>query len=83
MLVLVSKGFTIVETLVVVTVCGVLITLLFGPLSDLFTSNTKSLTSVVQTSDIKTALRQMEKSSALGLLSSATDSHDIRDHVFR
>lgn len=74
-----TKGFTIVEIIVVMTVCGILVSMLFGPLNSLYLSNTKSLTSVVQLSDIKVALRQMEKSAALGI-SYAAQSYPDSDN---
>lgn len=61
-----TSGFTLVEIIIVVTVCGILTGLLFGPLSDLYSANTQGLTSIIQTTDVKSTLRQMEKTLALG-----------------
>jgi len=61
-----SKGFTLVEVIVVMAVCGILTGLLFGPLNDLYTFNAQGLSSVVQATDTRSALRQMEKVVALG-----------------
>lgn len=50
------SGFTIVELIVVVTVMGLLIGLLFGPLDDLYVSNTTSAGQTTQDSDTRSAL---------------------------
>lgn len=54
-----SRGFTIVEVIVVVTVLGLLTGLLFGPLDDLYISNTTSSAQTTQDSDTRGALRQI------------------------
>lgn len=54
-----SSGFTIVELVVVITVMTLLTGLLFGPLTDLYTSNTSSSAQVTQDSDTRSALRQI------------------------
>lgn len=54
-----SRGFTIVEVIVVMTVLGLLTGLLFGPLDDLYISNTTSSAQTTQDSDTRGALRQI------------------------
>lgn len=83
MLTTLTKGFTIVEIIVVITVSGILAGILFGPLNSLYLSNTKSLTSVVQLSDIKVALRQMEKSAALGISYAAQSYPDSNSKIWK
>lgn len=61
-----AQGFTLVEIVIVVTVCGILTGLLFGPMNDLYLANTQGLTSTVQSTDVRSALRQMEKTIQLG-----------------
>lgn len=52
-----SHGFTIVEIIIVVVVAGILLPLLFGPLSDLYTSFTRDTKAVIQIADTHSALR--------------------------
>lgn len=54
-----SRGFTLVELVIVMTVMTVLTGLMFGPLADLYTSNTSSAAQVTQDSDTRSALRQI------------------------
>lgn len=56
-----SRGVTIVELMIVVTVIGVLAGLLFSPLNDLYVANLLGLNSIVQTADTRGALRTIEK----------------------
>lgn len=51
-----DQGFTVVELIVVVTVMGLLIGILFGPLDDLYISNTTSAGQITQDSDTRSAL---------------------------
>lgn len=60
-----SSGFTIVELIVTITVAAILAGILFGPLDDLYQSNVKSLTKVVQTTDTRSALRSIQENIAL------------------
>ena len=60
-----SSGFTIVELIITVTVSAILAGILFGPLDDLYRSNVKSLTKVVQTTDTRSALRTIQQNIAL------------------
>lgn len=62
-----SNGFTIPELLVALVVSSILIFLLFGPLDDVYTANMNGLRDVVQASDIKTALRSVEKDVSLAV----------------
>lgn len=59
------SGFTVVELIVTITVSGLLMTMLFGPLNDLYTDNTKGLKSVIKVADTKGALRFIEPTVAL------------------
>ncbi|MDB5183709.1 MAG: hypothetical protein JWO07_390 [Candidatus Saccharibacteria bacterium] len=52
-----AKGFTIVELVIVITVSGLLLGMLVGPLTDLYYANTTSLNTILVTADAKTALR--------------------------
>lgn len=61
----ISSGFTIVELIVTITVAAILAGILFGPLDDLYRSNVKSLTKVVQTTDTRSALRNIQENIAL------------------
>lgn len=56
-----SSGFTIPELIVVISVIGVLIGLIFGPFDDLYWANSQSLQTIVQTTDTRGALRQIER----------------------
>lgn len=78
-----SSGFTLVEVIVVMTVCGILTGLLFGPLNDLYAFNAQGLTSIVQATDTKSALRQMEKTIALGNSFVAQSSADGTNKTWR
>ncbi len=72
-----SKGFTLPELIIVITVSGLLIGLLFGPLDSLYTNNSTGLKSVVQTVDTRGALRQIEHGITLSL--SFYDSNWVGD----
>ena len=52
-----NRGFTIVEIMVVISVTGVLVGMVLGPLYDLYQSNVKGIQSVAQATDTKRALR--------------------------
>ncbi len=66
----VAAGFTIVEIMVVLSILGVLIAIVFGTLADFYESNNKTIVSTVQNGDAQTALRLIEKdvSTAAGFL---------------
>jgi type II secretory pathway pseudopilin PulG len=55
-----TRGFTIVELVVVITATTILAGVLFGPLDSLYSSNTKSTTKVVQIQDVHNTLRSMQ-----------------------
>ncbi len=55
-----SKGFTIVELLIVMVVGSILMVLLFGPLDDLYQSNVRGTKEVIQYTDVHNALRSIE-----------------------
>lgn len=55
-----TRGFTIVELLVVMAVGAILAVILFGALNDLYYSNMRGTAQVVQTRDARTALRTIE-----------------------
>lgn len=71
------RGFTVVELIVTITVSGLLMTTLFGPLSALYDDNTKGLKSVIKVADTKGALRSIETSIALSY--SFYDTNQIPD----
>lgn len=56
-----SKGFTLVEIIIVMTVSGVLIGLLFGPLNDLYVSNSNGLKATIASADGHTALQSIRR----------------------
>ena len=56
-----SSGFTIVELLVVMTVLGILITLVLNTLSDFYQANTTTLEQTIQNTDTRSVLRTIEK----------------------
>lgn len=56
-----SDGATIVELIIVISVIGSMIGLLFGPFNDLYVSSSQGLRSLVQTSDVRGALRTIER----------------------
>lgn len=55
-----TRGFTIVELLVVMAVGAILMVILFGALNDLYYSNIRATAQVTQTRDARTALRTIE-----------------------
>lgn len=62
-----SSGFTIPELVIVIVVSGILMTMLFGPLNDLFDANKSGIDSVTRASDVKTALRFIESDVSLAV----------------
>lgn len=60
-----ADGFTIVELLVAITVSGLLMAVLFGPLNDLYIDNSRGLKSVIKVSDTRGALRSIEHNISL------------------
>lgn len=60
-----NRGFTVVELMIVILISGILATVLFGPLDDLYTSNTRGLKSVIKTADTRGALRTIERKISL------------------
>lgn len=56
-----TKGFTIVELLVVIAVGAILMVILFGALNDLYYSNIRATAQMTQTRDARTALRTIEQ----------------------
>lgn len=62
---LTSSGFTVVELVIVVTVSAILAGILFGPLNDLYQTNAKSITKVIQTTDTRGALRSIQSGISL------------------
>lgn len=71
-----TKGFTVVELIVVMIVAGILTALLFGPLDDLYSSNTKSLQTIVQATDTRSALRFIERDVVMADSFYATNTSD-------
>lgn len=60
-----SPAFTIPELLITMTVGAIIMALIFGPLNDLYDSNTQGVRSIVQASDARGALRQIEREISL------------------
>lgn len=58
-------GFTVVELVVTIAISGILMTLIFTPLNELYNDNTKGLKSVIKVADTKGVLRNIEHSLAL------------------
>lgn len=72
-----SSGFTLPEILVVTIVTGILLSLLFGPLDDLYTANNSGLKSITQISDLKTALNIIRKDVSMSVdFRTANDNTD-------
>jgi prepilin-type N-terminal cleavage/methylation domain-containing protein len=55
-----SSGFTIPELIIAITVSTVLLSMLFGPLNDLYRSSSTGLRSIVQITNTRAALRRIE-----------------------
>lgn len=55
------RGFTIVELLVVLGASGVLAAIMFGPMNELYLDNARGTKSVIKTTDVKGALRSIER----------------------
>ncbi len=60
------RGATIAELIIVVTVLGTLVGIIFGPFNDLYTDNSRGLRTIIQTSDTRGALRLIEREVVLG-----------------
>lgn len=58
-------GFTIIELVVTIAISGILMTMIFTPLNQLYNDNTKGLKSVIKVADTKGVLRSIEHSLAL------------------
>lgn len=70
-------GFTIVELIVVITISGLLAALLFGPLDDVYVSNSRSIKNVIKVADTHGAIRSVEH-----LLSISTGFYNtLADHT--
>lgn len=67
-----TSGFTIAELLIVMVVLGVLIGLLYSPLTNLYFSNINGLKSVVQTTDVHSSLRLISRDLSLATGFAAT-----------
>lgn len=71
------RGFTIVELLVTITISGMLLAVMFGPLNELYYDNTRGLKSTIKVADTKGALRTIERS--ISLSSNFYDNNVIAD----
>lgn len=58
-------GFTVVELVVVITVLGILVGLLFGFFNDLYQSNMRAIATTTQLGDTRSALRTIEDNMTL------------------
>lgn len=69
-----QRGFTLPELIVVVLVMGLLMGVVLGPLSDIYTANTTSVGIATQDTDTRVALRQIESeiTNSNGFLNTAT-----------
>lgn len=61
-----AKGFTVVEVIVVITISGILMGLLFGPLDDLYKSNNDSLKTTIADADGHKALQSIRQIAMAG-----------------
>lgn len=59
-----ESGFTIVELFVVITISGLLMGILFGPLYDMYESNDRSIRATLQTGQAREALQRIQESIA-------------------
>ncbi len=69
-----QRGVTIVELLVIITVAGILSTIVFTTLDDLYQSNVRAIAETTQAADTRSALHTIEDSLTLasGVLASYT-----------
>lgn len=74
-----SKGFTVVELMVALLVTGILLSVLFVPLEDLYTSNSQALKSIVQTGNVRSTLRAIESDVSLAISFHDTNSTIVTD----
>jgi prepilin-type N-terminal cleavage/methylation domain-containing protein len=56
-----SAGFTLIELIITMGILALLAGLLFGPMDDLYVSNTRNLKSIVQVGDTRSALRAVQQ----------------------
>lgn len=76
-----SSGVTIPELLVVISVMGILIGLIFGPFDALFTANSRGLDTIIQTTDTRSALRLIEKDITISSNFLSTTTMDINGNT--
>jgi len=74
-----SKGFTAVELIVVLLITGILLGILFTPVESLYTSNNKALKSIIQTGNVRSALRDIESEVSLAISFHDTNTSIVND----
>lgn len=55
-----TRGFTVAELIIAIAASGILAGILFGPLDDLYISNSNSIKQIALTTDAHTALRSIQ-----------------------
>jgi len=82
-----NTGFTIPELIIAMTVSAILLGMLYGPLDDLYRSSSNGLRSIVQVTNTRSALRQIEHNIELSdkflptNYGNSSSSDDIQDWV--
>lgn len=72
-----SRGFTVVELIIVIFVLGILTGLLYGPFTNLYTANTTGVRKTAQFTNVHSALRIIESKISESI--TFADTNDITD----
>mgnify|MGYP000005808653 CR=1 FL=1 len=76
---LLSRGFTLVELVVSITIASLLFIILFIPLDSFYESNRQSLNNIVQTGEVRSTLRALESEIALAISFHNTNTGIVTD----
>lgn len=69
-----SRGFTVVELIIVIGVSGIILGLIFGPLSDLYTANNNGLQKTIARTDNHSALQSIRQAAVASLAFNSSNS---------